>query len=260
MQVLDKSRAHDGCAREGDVRLEQATISAWMCLSRVARDGPEAGAPLIRWLWSRRWSRALRPELREDVLQAIGLTLLQRARAIVAALRARTPELGPGERADRIVTAYVRQMVHHRAVDALRGPAYVSLDDVELAERPALEPYLDLQVAVALVERAWKRARDASPRMRGSLRELRALALAETTMNEVVAAHAPSARGGAWIRMRDRLYKRHYRAREAVVGQLRSMQSTGEASAERVENAIRWMEAVVLRRQSGGGESGHRRT
>ena len=227
----------------------------YSALVRVAEGGPPAGGPLIQWLWSRRWGR-VQSELRDDVLQSVGSTLLCDAPRILATLRQRHPGLDTSPTANQRVECYVSVMVRNRGQDLIRqarpAPQVMLGNQME----PHGEGLLDLKATVEVLERGWQQASQVRPSSARGLEELRQLTFEPTAMDELVdRLVSPNADSASRDRARERIYMQHRRARAVLKDVLHDMASTGEVSRLHAEQATAWVDQLLVRRRSQGRAS-----
>lgn len=216
-------------------------------LEAVAVGGPAQGQALIQWLVTHPAVRRLSRRIRDDVVQSVGLTLLQRGAGILDRLRASNPGLRAGPLGDQKLSAYVGTMLRNRALDHHRLELTSTLEVGNLAIEPTQELTLELREVLDALSLATEQAiAQVGASRRGGLcedlRQLRALALGEVSMEALVAqrlARDPASR--SWTQARDLLYKRHRRARAALIRALWALHDEGalcRITAQRAEAAV----------------------
>jgi hypothetical protein len=223
---------------------------SFAALQAVAQRGPAAGDALVRWLAAHPAVRFVPSELREDVVQTVALTLLGRASDILERLIAKNPSLRAGETADRIVSAYVAAMLRNCSQDQRRcwSSTSLSADPVEI-RTPEL--WLEIGEILCALEAAMECALQTSTACgQVALRQLRALARGEAEMEDLVREASGSTRSAsAWSRARDRVYKRHRRARMELVRALEHLESQGRLGLGVAARASEAVDAVFGLRQ-----------
>ncbi len=225
-------------------------------LEAVSQGDTSQGGRLIRWLWAHPGVARLPPEVRDDVVQSVGLSLLERSAWLLERLW-EDPAQGNRHRdPDQRLASYVGTMLRNRAWDQLRVADRHHAEIIEIGIAPLPEIRLDLaRIAEALeAARMWV-ARRSSPLRVQTLEQMWRLARGDTSLEQLIDAEngSPGSRGGAdWERARDRLYKRHGRARGALLRALEVLQAEGrlcETSARQAAVAVE----TWLRQRSGEG-------
>ncbi|HHO51399.1 MAG TPA: hypothetical protein ENK18_11110 [Deltaproteobacteria bacterium] len=207
-------------------------------LEAVVRGGPSQGDPLIRWLDRHPAAIRLPWEVRDDVIQSVGLILLSRGSGILARLRAANPGRLTGPAGDHSFSAYVGAMLRNRARDHHREPGMCQLRESTLVMVPAPEVHADLRAVLEALERARDRLIDEGSAIGSeAVRQLWALALGQVSLERLVAQLIEAEPTLTWARARDRLYKRHRRARQALVRELGALEAQGRLPADTAEQA-----------------------
>ena len=148
---------------------------------------------------------------------------------------------------DRRLTAYVSSMVRNAWIDARRRPRFVHLEPQHWVDAPDLAQRLDLQLTLDALREAFSRVRARRPAMAPALHQLDALARGEMAMDDLVAqVRRP---GEAHATVRDRLYKRHLRARAALRGELDALVREGGIGGDVRDAAYAFIQDLLRRRR-----------
>ena len=221
------------------------SASPFEALELVARRGPSAGQALIRWLFQHPAVWSLPPGIREDVIQSVGCKLLQCAQQIVTRVRLANPN-DSGAAFDHKLTSYVGSMLRNQSLDLQKkSHSCVPLDETKLIASPRPDLRIELQeilhsMQMALLEVAKRGTEEAAV-----VEQLLALATGMADMDELV-----DNEGGNEFRsrVRDRIYKRHRRARQHVVQVLAAMGQDGRLKAGVVRGASIAVERLLRAR------------
>jgi len=227
--------------------LTTPTKRPFEALDDVVSAGPPAGSALMQWLLTHREIPRVPASVRDDATQAVACKLLGRARAIRSSVHRANPGLGP-EALDQKFTAYVGAMLRNQARDLLRarGRSCQGRGEGDRTSLVDLESRVELHRTLGIVELAAQRVIDGRGGVATSVRELLLLLGGQVSMEDLVCIELGSDRPSdtqRWARARDRVYKRHRRARSAMVRALAQMADEGTHGRAAVTRAT----AVVRR-------------
>lgn len=231
------------------MRDDRAEAGPFVALEEVATAVPGGGRALMDWLLAHPEIRRVPTSVREDATQSVACKLLSRAASIGQSVRHANPGGAP-EILDEKLTAYVGAMVRNKAKDLLRNRAWRPLAEADLVLIVDLDHRLELRDALNALQLGTERVAARSPEAGEVVDQLVGLATGHVTMDDLVCREL----GGegderARARARDRIYKRHRRARVAIVGALGAMRDEGRFRAATVDRAVSVAE-VMLRARS----------
>lgn len=221
-------------------------------LVTVAERGPAHGGPLVAAVHRHRALRGVRPEEeRDDVAQTVALKLLCDAPRIVLRL---TAHAHSARALDLRLDAYVRRMIVHQRITAERRARRLrpfgelpDLPDPRATAEPAREA-----AAFDALQLALDRARTDTS-VWPALQQVLDLCLGNTTMAALARADlSPRAAETHRVRVRDRLLRRHSRARARLVGIIADLVREGLVEPEIGRWATHLVEGLLRRRQVRG--------
>ncbi|MEQ1565280.1 MAG: hypothetical protein ABMA64_06550 [Myxococcota bacterium] len=194
--------------------------------------------------------RTVPNRIRDDVVQTVALTLLTQPAAIWGRLVATDPTLHPCPEADRVFRAYVGSMVRNCVRDLLRRESRSEAMQLELAAPRQPELRVEIGETLRALEAATDTAlRASAPRGRDSLSQLHSLARGEIDLKDLVARIAgDGADEASRRRARDTVYKRHQRARTALVSALRHLAAQGRVGKDVAARASEVVDSVFALR------------
>ena len=245
-------------------------MTPWVALARLAIDPFDEAANV----WVFRWLPTLRTRIptndREDIQASVYLKLRDDAAVIVMRIAARNPwliEAGLDDleavvsrdetteercRADRKVGAYCIAMLKNKYRDELRRrnkplpPAKPT---------PPPDPFADetLELLAKVVRNLGSRTESTTTRdaVRRDVEQVYGLAAGEVEMDQLVEAELgrPPADQAERGNIRARLYKRHERARTALLVEVDVMLEAGVLDEESAQDLRRFIDGTLRRRQ-----------
>lgn len=217
-------------------------LAPFRCLERVSEQGAPAATPLVRWLTRHPWRLPSDRTLAEDILHDVAVRLIETASRLVPRLQQ------PAHQADRRLVGYVQRMIRNAWLDHCRRRPWVPLEPRHMVGRHDPGLGIDLRTTCATVDAAIERVRRRRPTLGEPIDQLTALARGDITMGGLVDRTRRPDEVATVVR--DRLYKRHTRARGAVVDELDALTEEGRIGPDLQWASTRFVHEWFRRRRA----------